>query len=123
MSVLKGRKSSCIKSIDVRTPLPLGTDIYILPWGHVEQWRVTREPYVTPLHEGGAHKCDVQQVVDGVVTEYVRVLFLEDEGVVGYKYDDRPQRFATSPERARVLHAAFYKWLETKNESRKDTRW
>ena len=123
MSMIKHRKKSCIQSIDVRTSLPLGKDIYNWAWGQLEQWRVTREPYVSPLHCGGAQKCDVQQVVDGVVTEYVRVLYLEDEGVIGYKYDDRPQRFATAPERAQVLHMAFYEWLEAKKETRKTARW
>ena len=109
-----------IVSVDVRTKLPVGTMLYcVYASGTVKQCVVEVEPFCTVELGNATWKTSVRNVENGTPVGHQHNLYLGDEGITGYTYDDRPPRMAKTLATAEVLCRAWPRWVAMDEQRRR----
>lgn len=117
--------SKGIKSIKVSlrpVHLAIGDVVYTYRDNYIKKFVVTSKPYNKhPYVTFAIWVCDVEQIYLPTTDRtydslrYVRMhpgqIYLGDDGVEGYRYDNRPSGIGCTEEGARMRYQHYRKWL------------
>lgn len=114
---------SCIKSIKVHQKFTIGETIFASGHRGIEEYIVRSKPYVKESSfDDDGHQVWVLKIEPVIphpfVVEEEQLLFLGDEGVIGFAYDNRPCTVAKTLEKAKLQ----LEWREMWNGRRSAVR-